>query len=395
MNASIRRVSAMAALALFMISACGSATSTGSALPSAVSASKAPSLPAPSPSAAPTPVDAVPAFLQKVASPSFAGRSDVTGHMKVADQSFAIEGSLDVNGPNSHTLLSIAAPGQAPQEAVTVDGATFTKTGSVWYAAPVQARSNALGDALRSPGQLTDVGVVDKDGRSLHDLKPSANVIDPALLGLTASSISNATGTIEFYVTEDGSLVVMDLSATWTQKADSGSVPASMALEFAFSCTGCAVSITAPDPIFKTFTSKLFHYKVGAPEDWDAVLSGSSKKPDYFESADATFLAGSRASASGMNLNEWVKTLIACDKITACAGWTAYRQESNVAAQLDGVAARRISFQAIYKGTTTYQIVVVAVRSGYTTILELNDNAGHERADRVLMDQIVGTFAFN
>jgi hypothetical protein len=53
-----------------------------------------------------------------------------------------------------------------------------------------------------------------------------------------------------------------------------------------------------------------------------------------------------------------------------------------------------IALKSTYKGTKVYAIRVVMVRSGYMTIIQLNDDAGHETADRLLMDQIVQTFAF-
>ncbi len=390
---STRRLGAgapvLAALAVLFVSACGSNTPPP---PSVAAPSPSPS-PAASPSPSPTPVDASQAFLSKIKGP-FSGKATITGELKVSGGTFPVTGTADVRGSDSHTAITIAIPGQTTtQESQTVSGLSFVKTGNgPWFTAPAKDSTNSgLSSSFQTLSAIKDVGIETRNGQQLHHLKPSAGSLPAAALGLTSPTISNATGTMEFYAKEDGTLVVLAIAASWTQIAGATSVPASMTIDFNFSCVSCTVSVITPSPVFKQYTSKINHYTVAVPDDWDFHAAKKTGKFDYYESPSFLFADGGRGSTRGFSLNELAKGFIAYSK-TSASGHKSFKLESNTAATLGGLKARRITFHATAGSTQAYFIVVVALKGAYWYELDLADVRGHEATNRTLFDQILPTF---
>jgi hypothetical protein len=380
----------LAALAVLSVAACGSTTPP----PPSVAAPSPSSNPAASPSPAPSPtaVDASQAFLSKIKG-HFTGKATISGELKVSGALFPVTGTADVRGADSHTTISVDIPGQATtQESQTISGLSFVKSGSgPWFAAPAKASSDSFSTSFQALNTIKDVGVETKNGQSLHHLTPSGGSLPAAALGLTSPTISNATGTMEFYAKEDGTLVVMSIAASWTQVAGSTSVPASMTVDFTFSCVACEVTISSPTPVFKQYTSRINHYTVAVPDDWDFHPAKKAGKFDYYESPSFLFADGGGGSTRGFSLNELAKGFIAYSKTTA-SGYKSFKLESNTAATLGGLKARRITFHATAGSTKAYFIVVVAVKGAYWYELDLGDVRGHEATNGTLFDHILSTY---
>jgi hypothetical protein len=382
-------VPVVGALVVMLLAACGSNTNTPA--PSVVAPSPSPSS-SPSPSPSPTPVDASQAFMTKISGP-FSGKATISGELKVSGGIYPISGTADMRGSDSHTALRIEIPGRPTiQESQTVSGLSFVKTGDgPWFTAPTSTSNSGLSNSFQSLGTIKDVGVETKNGQQLHHLKPSSASLPAAALGLTSPTISNATGTMEFYTKEDGTLVVLSVSASWTQASGSASIPASMTIDFNFSCVACVVTLAAPSPVFKQYTSKINHYTVAVPDDWDFHPATKAGKFDYYESPTTLFADGGRGATRGFSLNEIAKGFISYSK-TSASGYKNFRLESNTGTTLDGLKARRIAYHATYGSQKLYGIVVLAVKGSYWYELDLADAPGHEAANRTLLDQIQPTF---
>jgi len=374
-----------------------SPAASGSASPSAAvataSAAVAEPIPSPLPSK-PPPKDAVAPFLAVFTSQHFVAQAAVTGDLTVNTVSYPITGTMGIDGADNHQALTIAIPG-APQvtESIKVNGVTYDKHGQSWFEKPASkpgATSDPdLATSLHAVLDLADIGVEMKDGRPLHHLaqRPGA-AIPVSAIGM-ADPRGTGTVTVDFYVQEDGTPVLMDLTAVWTQVTGATSAPASMTIDLAFSNVGGSVVIAAPDVIWKTFTSKRYQYAIAYPAEWDPLQSSGNKKPDTFQSADNTGVLVYRYPTAGSTLNA-----IASAYVTGIKHDSKAKIASSVPAKVDGLQARRIEWTATYRGTPAWFIDALVVRGKNIYLIEYTSLAKPTDADRALFDAFVASVGF-
>ena len=400
--------------AVFAVAACGSTappngpTSVASAPPAAATSGSPadPGTPVASPGSAASPAaagslppatgaDVVAPFLATISEPGFAASSAVTGSLVVGGVTSPVSGTYDLDGSDYARALKIGAGSKVAAQALKVASNTaYSATGDgPWFEAPFPAAGTDLGSFLRSIKAVEDKGVETKNGRQLHHLVATDVSLPPAVLGLTDPSITGTTGTVDFWVSDDGKPQVVAVSDAWTQK--SGKDPAAaatMAVEFALSNVGGSVGVTAPEQVWKPVKSKKYKYTMAYPSDWEFKKAKSTKKVDWFIGPEYASVGASNYKTLGMSLNEWTKTYL---KYTPkLSGVKGFKLQSNKAATLDGAKARRLEYKEKYKGDQEYWIDVLAVHGGKIYEVAYVSSKPLTKADRELFDQFLATFHF-
>jgi hypothetical protein len=192
----------------------------------------------------------------------------------------------------------------------------------------------------------------------------------------------DGTLTIDFYVEDDGTPVVMVMAVAWTDVKGSTRAPARMTLEMTFSNVGGRVVIERPTQVWTTFTSKRFKYTIALPSDWESEQSAGNKKPDLLMGADLTGVAVYRFPTGGLTLNGATSTYI--DNLKRSK--TKAKVTSNTATTVDGTRARRLEWTNVYKGTRNWFIEVVVVRGRYVYFFEYTALEKPTQADKDLFD---------
>ena len=409
------RLAVLALAALFVAAACGStapaspAGSAGTASSSAPTSSgpTAPAAAAPTSTAGSSPAggstapggggsaDVVAPFLATISEPGFAASSTVTGSLVVAGATSPVAGTYDLDGSDYGRSLTIGAGTKVAPESLTVaSNAAYRASGDgPWFEASFPAAGTDLGSFLRTVKRVEETGVETKNGRQLHHLVASGVTLPPAILGLSDPSISGPTGTVEFWVSDDGKPQVVAATVAWTQKIGKDpAAAASLAVEFALSNVGGSVGVTAPDRIWKPMKSSRFKYALAYPTDWELKKASSAKKLDRFIGPEYATVVGSSYKTLGLSLNEWIKIYLKyAPKVSGVKG---FKTQSNKAATLGGARARRLEFKEKYKGDNEYWIDVLAVHGGKIYEVGYVSSKPLTKADRDLFDEFLSTFQF-
>ena len=386
----------LALMLAVVLAACGSSSPSPSAStlpgPAASATATAPSA-TPAPSEAPTPsptpkADVARPFLAILMSRTFTATAKISGELTVGSTTFPVTGTYDVRASDNRQSMTIGLPSPQTTESVTAGGVTYVKRAGLWFerAAPAagSAPSTDLASSLRSLLDLVDTGTVTKAGRTLHHLAPSGTASIP----LSAIGASDPTGdgavTIDFYVEDDGTPVVMTIAATWTQPSGKTAQRASMTLDYTFSNVGGQVVIAAPLQVWTTFKSKRFGYSMSYPVDWEAGQSPTKTKPDSFVSAEGSGVFILRVARQGFSLNTITSAFIKEVKRAAKASVT-----SNKAATIDGFKARRLEFTGVFDGSREYDSEIIVVRGKYVYFFEYSSLEKLTKSDRDLFDSFI------
>ena len=232
---------------------------------------------------------------------------------------------------------------------------------------------------------MTDVGVVTKDGRSLHHLKPKNDTPIPISAIGMADPGGDGTVTFDFYARDDGTPVVMAMDAKWTAVDGTARTPVRMTLDYTFANVGGLLDIARPTQVWTTFTSKRFKYSIALPSDWEAEQGKGRKKPDVLQSAEQTGVYISRYLKGGDSLNRVTSSYI--DGLKGLK--TKVKVTSNKAASVDGSRARRLEWTTVYEGERAWVVEVVVVRGKYVYYFEYITLEKTTKADRDLFDSFI------
>jgi hypothetical protein len=153
-----------------------------------------------------------------------------------------VTGALDLAAGDSHSLMTIETPGGSQvDEQIAVDGKTWTRSGIAgpWFEKPASSSGRDLGRTLTKIGNVTDEGVVERDGRPVHHFGTVEGAVPASGLGLDGPGVSRFGGKFDLYADDSADLVGIGVSAEWKQTgAGDAQVPSSMALDFALSRHG-------------------------------------------------------------------------------------------------------------------------------------------------------------
>ena len=302
--------------------------------------------------------------------------------MTVGTATYAFTGTSQIDGQDNHQTITIAIPGATERtETLTLDGVKYENRGGLWFEKSDAEQGSGPGSdfssILKSILDVTDVGVVTKDGRSLHHLKPKNDTPIPISAIGMADPGGDGTVTFDFYARDDGTPVVMAMNAKWTAVDGSARTPVRMTLDYTFSNVGGQVDIARPAQVWTTFTSKRFKYSIALPSDWEAEQSKGKKKPDVLQSAEQTGVYISRYLNGGDSLNGVTSNYV--DGLKGLK--TKVKVTSNKAASVDGSRARRLEWTTVYEGERAWVVEVVVVRGKYVyyfqyITLEKTDEGG-------------------
>lgn len=277
--------------AMLAVSACGAnpATPTPMPSPTPTQAATPTPTPTPSPTPGPTPVDAAPAFVRTMTSPTFSGAADLTGTVTVGVLSGTASGTLEIGGGNSSSTTRMTIGGTTSvNDSISIGPDSWTRSEPGPWLVRARTSKGSLAGLLAKVSSVTDVGVESRANRQLHHLRPaSGNTIDPITIGFDVANATGASFTLDFFATEDGTPAVMALAGSWTQTIDGQAYPATMALDYAFRDVGRTQDISAPVDVWDVYTSQALHYTMAHPAGWTVKRV---KTTDEYQSGGTTLL---------------------------------------------------------------------------------------------------------
>jgi len=160
-----------------------------------------------------------------------------------------------------------------------------------------------------------------------------------------------------------------------------------MTIEFAFSRIGGPVVVGQPPEVWTTFTSKRYGYSVAYPADWDLKQSAKKAEPDAIYSADESAFFVYRYATGGTSLNAITSTYVRNTKRTE----KKVAFTSNDPATIDGSKARRLEWNATFKGTRHWSLEAVVVRGKFVYFFQLDSLAPVTNADRDRYESFLST----
>ncbi len=364
------------------------ATAQVSSAPSGVPSPTTRASARPSPSASAT-VDAVGPFLATMGQGGFSANGAITGEIKDGALSAPVDGTLDWQGANRRQVVRVVLAGR-PQvtESLTVDGTAYEHRGGLWFVKPDSGSSGDLATGMRSFLDLVDTGLETRDGESLHHLTSrNAAGVPASVIGLTDAGTTGKV-TMDFYVRDDGTPVVISLHADWTDGSGATPVPASMSFDVRLTNVGGQVLIERPDQVWTPFASKKLGYSVAHPADWDVTAATKTGDPDVFFGPDDNGFQVFRAAAHGGTLNEFGAAYLHGLKKFPKASTT------KSAMTVAGDRAWRIEWAATISGQRSWNLDAIVVRGGQAYLFEYTSLSKLDERDRALFDDFLSTVAF-
>jgi hypothetical protein len=279
---------------------------------------------------------------------------------KVGKTTTRTTGTIDVSGRASH-LVRTDKVGKTTtkSETLTANGSRYVKTKGVWTKGGASDDTD-LASVLRNVTTYTDQGVEDRDGQLLTHLQADLPTI-PRELALVTKDVTDASGTLDVWVKEDGTPVSATITSTWKQPVGKKTVDGSRTTEITFGEPLAEAPIIAPTETWKFFNSKRYHYRMAAPDTW-TTRAGKGKFADSFDGGEEIAYA-SRARNGGRSL-----AFINSQILTQLKSITNYKKlkiTSNKKTKLDGVPARRIEFRGTNQGETVYGQAVFANKGAF------------------------------
>jgi hypothetical protein len=150
---------------------------------------------------------------------------------------------------------------------------------------------------------------------------------------------------------------------------------------------GRPVVISAPSQVWSAFSSKRYGYAIAYPSDWEATQSPKKGDGDSILSADNVGVFANRYPTKGSSLNAITAAYVKLIKRTQ----TKASVTSNTPVTVDGSRARRVEWNAVYKGTREWNVDVLVVRGKNVYWVEYSSLARITPADRSTFDAFLST----
>jgi hypothetical protein len=380
-----------------IVAGCGTSTSATPAIAPATSlapaGSPSPTAPAaPVTSPSPTP-DISSAALRTLSRMPVTGmEGDVSGTLTSSAGAWPVSGTISVVGASQQSDLELTV-GSATQAShlVVADGKAYVEQGSgPWFAAPARAggygpTSGATLDSLvTSITSATDVGVESHAGQQLHHLTTNASTnVAPIAFGFADSSITGAALTVDLYADDSGTPVLLAVSGGWQQRI--GASVAAVTAAFDVKLRASPASVTAPEEVWSTFSSKRYLYHAAKPADWtytakptvDELVSPEDAGMDLASTVTHESLAQVTADVINANVRSFGKKPEHTESIT-----------------IAGAPARLLTYHVTQNNVKLYFLEAVVVHNGRGYALSYADLAGSEGPDRATFLEFLGTFGF-
>jgi hypothetical protein len=394
-------MSALAIATVLLVAACGdtaptpgpaTVAPTGSGSPSSPGTSAPPAATSgPVATATPVAVDVPASFSRVMADVSFSASMTVHGTSRIGSTTTTTSGTLSLNGLRSHLVATHRTAGKTSKVNLVNDGVSLYRSSyGLWFAAG-QSPDDDLAAAIRglSTG-VQDLGIETRDGQALHHLSIPPPSTLAAALDLPTKAVSKVAPTADAWTLEDGTPVVISLGATWDQVVARKTVHGTTRLDLTLSGVGSDVPIPDIGQLWTLHTSKLYHYRIASPDDWE-VKPGNKKFLDAYYGFDARTVYAYRFSAHGFSLKRFSSLLM--QRPSDVTGFTAVKVHSNKAAKLGTNRARLVEITGKYQGARHHWIVYFAVKGGYIYWVELRTDTATTRADRAIAAQFAASFS--
>jgi hypothetical protein len=302
------------------------------------------------------------------------------------------EGDFEFNGPDTHTVLTLAIAGQEQTtESLTVDGQDYDKTAEgPWIVGDTTSdEPETLADVLAAIEELEDTGTETRDGQELHHLElPEGYEIPAEALGIDTTELQDPEFTMEFFAEPDGTPAILAFEGAWRQDVNEQEVEAEMALEYAFRDLGEDIEIEAPDDAWERYTSEAFEYSMAHPDGW-TVLSQNDGDEYQLDGVSYVYVAPQDAPA-GLDL-AGLQAALTETYATDFGG----QPESTQSARLGGQPAIRLVYHPTSEGEDFAFVDYATMRDGVAWEVFLVTAAGATEADDIaLFEDFISTFKF-
>jgi len=385
-----------AALAL-IVAGCGATppttapASSSAASPSAAAAvSAAPSelaTSSPSAAAAVTPTS----VLLRIGQPSFTLVADVDGTVTANGVSFPLSGHVEYGGGDSSSLVVISLPnGDERTESVTVGGTTWTRSAEngPWVEQPKTATSasrGSIGGMVAALSSLEDDGTATFHGAPAHRFVTPAGKLAATDLGLTSPGITGFTASLGLLADDSSNLVGMTIDASWKQASASGSIPATMKMDFVL--RDAKPSIEKPAEPWKLFHSTRYGASVAYPAAFVA-RPGKGDVPDILALSTTDFAILAREpQPRGASLEGYVR---AYENSTKKA--SRVTPEHRVDGAMGSLPAVFLTYHIKVNGATEYLVVGLTMKGSNGYFVALTTVPGNESNANAVFDAMMSTF---
>jgi hypothetical protein len=378
-------VVSVAICAVMAVTACGDPKVTPTPAPTSVP-TIAPSAP---PTPSPSPADVTADFIRIIAAPDFSASADISGTASFGAAAGTLTGDATFAGPDSSLSMTIAVGGATQQtQSVSIGSKNWNRDSpGPWLAAPdADSSQGSLSGTLEAIASVEDLGVVAKDGRSLHHLQSKGGgTISPATIGFGVEGATDAAFAMDFFATDDGTPAIMGIQGSWTQTENGTVVPIALDFEFALSGVGTPHTVSPPTDVWTVNASKTFGYTMAHPADW--TVEPSKTEDAYAIDGQPYVYVAPQKLDTGLTVEDFVASLL--DFYKDDFG----QPTSQVAASLGGQAGYRLIYAFTNdqgQDVTFVDDVTVRGRTGWEVFLV---TAGGTE-DIPVFDQFVATFAF-
>lgn len=350
-----------------------------------------PSAPAPTrvPTPTPAPVDPAAAFVTIVRDPAFSTRIAISGESRVGRVATTTTGTVDVDAGSRH-LVATSTTGRSSTtlDTVSTPDARYRSTDGVWVANGAPANGDLVA-ALRGATTVTSVGVEEKDGRQLTHLVLAPPAVLPAEIA-PAGRVSKLQMTLDAWVEDNGTPVLLTVGASWHEKSGRTTVAATASTDFAFSDVDGLVSVTAPTDLWTFSASRHYAYRMAHPVDWQ-YEKGTKKYTDAYYGFDGTAVYVASGNSFGLTLNRLSSAVTTY--LPQIKGVKHLRIDHNSPAKLGPLQARRIEFHYAYKGKRYWSVAYLAVKGRLVYLVSYDTLSRTTDAHRAMAARFAGTFS--
>jgi hypothetical protein len=338
-------------------------------------------------------VDAAAAFASVMGDPFFSANVTIEGSGSLGTESTSVTGTLDLAWRSSH-LTRTATTGRTAStiEVINAAGMFYSNTGGLWFATSRDAGAN-VADALAQTivarnGIVKDAGTDTIGGRVLHHLVITPPPSLQGALAVTAKGVTGFSGTMDAWVDDSGTPVLMRLAAEWDQPSGKRSVHGTHGIDLVFSNVGSDVAIGEPDQLWTWAKSKKYAYRLAYPDDWQ-FEKASKKYVDAYWGYDGDVVFGERFKSYGYKLNQLVS--IVTKYLEQRAG-SKIKFTSNKPGKLGSYPARILLYNGQFKKEHYWYVGYVAVSNGWVYWIELRTDQKTKADDKALAAQFASTF---
>jgi len=327
--------------------------------------------------------------MKALSDPELMARVAISGEMTFDTISLPITGVLELRPGASHTVITLASGASAQtSESTYVGGHKYERVNGVWFDAGTPD-SKGLGSTILGQGGFRDTGIETKNGQQLHHLElPTGSAIPPEALGFDDPAMGNAAATLEAWAEEDGTPAVMLITASWSQASGEVTMAATMTMELAFKLM--SVEVATPANVWARQESAIFGYKAAYPADWE-FQAGSADAADWFSGFDGSWIGVWREKTDGSSLSTittWVSR-----HLDEFAGLKSSKLDSNTAAKLAGVTARRLDYHGTADGEAVWETTIIAVSGSWAYFVDFGTLHEPTKADLERLSTFLAQFS--